>query len=154
MALARATQVAILGEDDRQATHTVERLLRVLRHLGGRMWLAEGLEMAGLVVAGGRPREAAEVLAAAQALREALGEEGGQLNALSERLRACRTRLVASLGSDVCAGHERRGRTMAPEAAVVYALAALEALAKGANAVDVRSGPVRSDRPSSRTGPS
>ncbi|MGH9005845.1 MAG: hypothetical protein ACRDYV_22190, partial [Acidimicrobiia bacterium] len=63
MALARASQVAVLGGDD-SAAALVSRLLGLLRDLGVRYWVDEALDVAGLRLADRLPDEAAVVLSA------------------------------------------------------------------------------------------
>ena len=127
MALARASQVAVLS-GDASTTALVCRLLGLQRDLGVRYWVDEVLDVAALVLADRLPDDAAVVLAAGHSLREALEDSGSQVGALGDRLRSCRIRLMDTLGADGWEAAQDRATTMTPEEAVVHALAAVESL--------------------------
>lgn len=124
MALTRAGETALLS--GRQPRATLRELIGHLRDLAARAWVVQTLEMVALVrEAEGRPRPAARLFGACQALEEALGE-AARGRVLSGEVSACRRRVGEALGDQALAEEERLGRSMAMVEALTYALAELE----------------------------
>lgn len=124
MALTRAGETALLS--GRQPRATLQELIGHLRDLAARAWVVQTLEMVALVrEAEGRPRPAARLFGACQALEEALGE-AARGRVLSGEVSACRRRVGEALGDQALAEEERLGRSMAMVEALTYALAELE----------------------------
>jgi hypothetical protein len=116
-----AGQVAVLSGDGRAAA-PLSRLLRMLRDMGVTYWADDALDVAGLVLAGRCPEEAAAALCAGRP-----ADDGdGRLGAMRERLVRCRARLAETLGPRGWEGAAHRARTMPVEETIVRALAALE----------------------------
>jgi tetratricopeptide (TPR) repeat protein len=126
MALARAAEAAILADVQVVATKALDELLALLLDLGTRRWTADALEMVTVVLElRGQHAEAVVALGAAEAIREAAGEQGGGVRAVAEEVRRSARRLRAALGPDDFASHHDRGRSMAPEVVLVDMLVAL-----------------------------
>jgi tetratricopeptide (TPR) repeat protein len=122
MALARAGQVAVLTGDRRAATPVSRRLLRMLRDMGVTYWADEALDVAGLVLAGRCPEEAATVICAGRPV----DDTDGRLGAMREQLVRCRARLAETLGPQRWEDAAHRARTIPINEAISRASAALE----------------------------
>jgi predicted ATPase/DNA-binding SARP family transcriptional activator len=127
MALARASQVAILN-GDKSAAAPVSHLLRMLRDKGVTYWADEALDVAGLVLADRQPDEAAIALNASRSLQAAVEDTGSQVSAMRTRLRRCRTQLINTLGYQRWQQAEHRAQATPVEEVIVRALAALDTL--------------------------
>ena len=126
MALVRAAETAALTGDHDRARELVRELLAVLAEIGSRRWVADGVELAALILeAGGQPQPSARLMGACAAIRTALGEPAGGLRALAATVQACRARLAGALG-DGCAEQETIGAAYTIEQAIAYALEWLE----------------------------
>jgi predicted ATPase len=113
MTLVRAAETAVLTGHDDDARGLVRELLALLAEIGSRRWVADGLEVAALVLEhDGQAEPAARLMAAASAVRDALGEPAGGLRALAGAVEACRQRLPPADGA----------RFAATEQAIGYAL--------------------------------
>ena len=94
MTLTRAAEVAILLGRWERAQAMLAEQFTVLRNTGGRAFLADGLEMAGMVQdARGQPRSAAQLLAAADHVRRQSNESADD-RPVTPMLDACRRRLA------------------------------------------------------------
>ena len=127
MALARASQVAILN-GDKSAAAPVSHLLRMLRDKGVTYWADEALDVAGLVLADRQPDEAAIALNASRSLQAAVEDTGSQVSAMRTRLRRCRAQLINTLGYQRWQQAEHRAQATPVEEVIVRALAALDTL--------------------------
>jgi hypothetical protein len=128
MALTRATETHILAGDHARAGALLAELLELLSNAGSRWWLADALEMAASVLEyQAAPATATEILEAAEALRAASGETPGGSRPIGAELARSRDRLLATLGADLYAHHQARGRNLTPEAATAAALRNLSA---------------------------
>ena len=122
----RSAEAAVLADDNARASEMLAELLRLVRDLGTRRWLADALELAALVLeARGETGTAAEILGASAAVREAAGEPFGGVRSVAEEVQRGRDRLIAALGADAYAAHQARGRQRRPESAVGEALTRL-----------------------------
>jgi hypothetical protein len=92
-----------------------------------RYWIDEAPELTGLMLADWLPDRAATVLASPEILRAALDDAGGCQEALLQRLRLCRARLMETLDATAWDESQRRGQSFTTEEAIDYALACLEA---------------------------
>jgi hypothetical protein len=132
MALARATETAILAGDHDRAGQALEELLDVLLDLGTRRWAADGLEMAAVVLERRGDRAGAmSALEAATALRAASDERGGGVRAVAGEVRRSARRLRSALEVDRLPPHEGGPRSATPEAAMLQVLAALRSREPG-----------------------
>jgi predicted ATPase/DNA-binding SARP family transcriptional activator len=109
MALARATEAAVLLQTPADARPHVVELVDTLRRLGARSWVAEAYELTAIVFGGDQPETAAIALGAADHLRTALGEPAGPAFLLGPALEAARDQLVGVLGPDEFATHKATG---------------------------------------------
>jgi len=125
MALSRAGQVAMLG-DDPEASFFVVRVLRLLRDTGVGYWADTALELAGLILAERSPQQSAVLLAVSQSLREEHDVVGGELSGLGERLARCRTQLRERLGPAEWEASRLQAGTMTVDETIRCALAWLE----------------------------
>ena len=97
MTLTRAAEVAILLGRWEQAQAMLVELLTVLRNTGGRAFLADGLEMAGVLQeVRGQPRSAVHLLAAADHVRRQ-SNEAADNRPVTPLLDACRRRMAEAL---------------------------------------------------------
>jgi predicted ATPase/DNA-binding SARP family transcriptional activator len=126
MALCRSAEARVIaGDDDGTAADVVE-LLRLLRELGTRRWLADIVELAAVVLARrGLPVDAATALGTADGLRSAAGEPLGGVRVSAEEVRRTVTAVEAALAPVELRRARAAGRAVAPEAAVVHLLATL-----------------------------
>jgi predicted ATPase len=96
MTLTRAAEVSVLLRRWDRAEITLAELFTVLRNTGGRAFLADALDLAGLVQeARGHPRSALELLAAAGHVRRETHETPDE-RPVTPLLDDCRRRLAAS----------------------------------------------------------
>jgi hypothetical protein len=126
MALARAGQVAVLG-DDPAASCIVARVLRLLRDTGVGYWADTALELAGLVLAERSPAQAAVLLRVSQTLREQHNDIGADFSGIGERLARCRAALMERLGPAGWEASLLAADTMTLKEAIECALVSLEA---------------------------
>lgn len=99
MALTRAAENQVLLGDENAACSTAIDLLSLLAELGTHSWVAEALDLAGLLAAPDNPMAAADAFQASDTLQEERHEGavrvlGGELNPTRERI--ARTNTVAS----------------------------------------------------------
>jgi predicted ATPase/class 3 adenylate cyclase len=126
MALTRAAETALLGDKRAKAESRLRESLRMIRQLGGRMWVTDGLQLAGLVLeAGGHAEMATRLLAAAGGLAAGPVPEGPH-RPLHDAVQACRARLGERLDPMAFDAERRVGRALSAEAALDEALAALD----------------------------
>jgi hypothetical protein len=125
MALARAGQVAVLG-DDPQASYFVARVLRLLRDTGVGYWADTALELAALVLAELSPAQAALLLTVSQSLRADLDDAGGELSGIGQRLDRCRAQLKERLGPAGWGTSLQGAETMTVADAIDFALTSLD----------------------------
>lgn len=122
MTLVRAAETAVLTADREAARGLVRELLATLADLGTQRWVADGIELAALVIEqGGQPQPAARLLGACGAIRSTLGEPAGGLRALAGSVKACRKRLATSLGEQL-SEQEAVGSRLSKDEALAYAL--------------------------------
>ena len=127
MTLVRAAETAVMTGDHEEARALVRELLAVLAEIGSRRWVADGVELAALVLEQGEQSQpAARLMGACAAIRSALGEPAGGLRALAGTVQACHERLAATLGTEGLREHEMTGADLSTEGAVAYALEWLE----------------------------
>jgi ATP/maltotriose-dependent transcriptional regulator MalT len=123
MALAHASQVAVLTGDTGGAAALVTRLLAMLRDRGATYWAGEALDAAAVVLTERSPQDAGLVLCAGRPI-----EHGdGRLIAMREHLERCRTRLASTLGPRRWGNTVRQAGAMPVEEVVIRALMALRA---------------------------
>jgi predicted ATPase/DNA-binding SARP family transcriptional activator len=126
MALCRSAEARVIAGDDDEATADVVELLRLLRELGTRRWLADIVELAAVVLARrGRHVDAATALGTADGLRTAAREPLGGVRVSAEEVRQTVAAVEAALAPDELRRARAAGRATAPEAAVVHLLATL-----------------------------
>ncbi len=127
LALARATQAALLIGDDGWATESLTELLATLRELGGRTWVSGALAAAISLLPAGDAEDAAveaRLLGAADGIRAKL-EEGSD-PVLADRLNGRRAEIAALLSPERLADETERGRRASADEALRWALAALQ----------------------------
>ncbi|MGH9001620.1 MAG: hypothetical protein ACRDYV_00680, partial [Acidimicrobiia bacterium] len=127
MALVRAAETAVLTGDEATSGELVRELLALLAEMGSRRWVADGVELAALVLeAGGQPLPASRLIGACDVIRAALDEPAGGLRALAAVVHDCRQRLAASLGVPAVAEQEAIGGGWSIEGVLAYAVEWLE----------------------------
>ena len=127
MTLVRAAETAVLTGDHEGARDLVRELLALLAEIGSRRWVADGVELAALVLEhGGQPQPAIRLIGACASIRSSLGEPAGGLRALAGTVETCRERLVETLGADRFPDLERVGAGFSTDQAISYALEWLE----------------------------
>jgi tetratricopeptide (TPR) repeat protein len=95
MALSRAAETALIAGAHHRAAGLLAELLALLQDQASPRWVADSLEMAGLVLeAQGDPESAAAVLHAADTLRAASGENQGGTRVLAQEVQRGRDRLL------------------------------------------------------------
>ena len=128
MALARATETAVLSARMEPARELLDELLALLREQGTAWWVAEALELTALVLGTERPQVAATLLGAARAVRGDTGQEAGIQPVLAERLAACRDAACAALGQPRYEHSTARGAGLPLNEALAYARTELHRL--------------------------
>ena len=128
MALARAAQVAVVGDDPAMVS-LVGRLVRLLHAKGVSYWADTALELAALGLAGKLPQEAAVIFAASQNLRQELDDVGAEAASLGERVQGCRMQLIELLGPEGWEAASRQAAAMTVAETIGYALTALDTVA-------------------------
>ena len=127
MALVRGAETAVLIGDDERARDRVRELLALLGEIGARRWVADGVELAALILErGGQPQPAARLMGACAAIRSALGEPAGGLRALADTVGACCQRLAETLSNERLIEQESLGAGFSTDQAISYALEWLE----------------------------
>ncbi len=126
MALIRAAETAVVAGQLDDAAPLVTEALGVLSDLGTQRWVADGLDLAALVLEHrGQGAPAAELVGVSATLRQASGEVFAHLPVVAAALVEARARLTGVLGPESFDEHERRGRTLPREAAIARTLSAL-----------------------------
>lgn len=121
MALTRSAQTSILTHSVGRARSVLVELLSMLRDIGFQRWVADAVEMTGIVLSEeGDPGAAALLLGAAHTLREFLGESASLV--LSGHVDLCRAGADETLGEDGVLEWTGRGRALATDEALTFAL--------------------------------
>ncbi len=127
MALVRAAETAVMTGDHEEARNLVRELLALLAEIGSRRWVADGVELAALILEqGAQPQPAARLIGACAGIRSSLGEAPGGLRALASTVKTCRAQLVETLGADRFSETETMGASFSTDQAISYALEWLE----------------------------
>lgn len=127
MTLTRAAEVGILLGRWEWAGTVLAELFTVLRNTGGRSFLADALEMAGLLQeVRGHPRSAAQLLGASEGVRRETNETPDH-RPVTPLLEACRTRLVAALEAESFQRAWDRGGALPARDTATFALRQMEA---------------------------
>ena len=112
MTLARAAEVAVLSERLADARPHVVELVKTLKQLGARRWVAEALELAAIVFGEEQPDMGATALGAAERLRLALAEPAGPAFLLGEALDTAVRGISDRLGTETFALEKARGASL------------------------------------------
>jgi glutamate mutase epsilon subunit len=127
VALTRAAQAAVLSANHSRARLVLAELLRLLRDLGARRWVADALDATALVLeTDDRLEAAARLLGASESLRRTLSESSTGLPALVARVSACRDRIAERLGLEAVVIQESIGKAETLQEVLNCALADLE----------------------------
>ena len=128
MALSRAVEVSVLAADDDTAATTLVELLRLLRDLGTRRWVADALGMAAVVL---ERRDETDVavtaLAASTALRTAAGGAPCGVDPAAAAVEQSERSLATRLTAGRFEADWARGVASPPEVVAERVLAALAA---------------------------
>ncbi len=124
MALCRAAETALLAGSQQHAARLIGEMLGLARDRADQAWLADGLEMAALVVdSRGDISAAAAIFTAADALRRAAGQRPGGVRPLATTVDQVRRRLLRAPQRQ---GANEAVRSLRPTDATDYARALLD----------------------------